>query len=332
MITLLYRKRTDGFSIEQIFDGLYDALNQLHLDVRRLELPYLTQGPLSVIRNVWYMLRHHRGGVLHITGDVHYAALLCPFARTVITVHDCGLLQRRTGLRRLAFWLLWFRLPLSLAQRVTVISHKTERELHEVISIPRHKVTVVPNFVGPQFMFTPREFSAVQPRILHVGTRPNKNLLRVIEALQGMNVELVIVGELDAPQRRALESARLSHQNVVAASSEQMVELYRSADIVSFPSTYEGFGLPILEAQAVGRPVLTSDIEPLRDVGGEGGVWLVNPQSTQSIRDGFAMLIESPELRSSLIEHGLLNCRRYSRAAVAERYRSIYRSVAAESI
>ncbi len=79
--------------------------------------------------------------ILHITGDVHYAALLCPFAKTIITVHDCVVLQRGSGLRGLGMRILWFSLPLRSASMVVAISEQTKRELLQTVSIPEEKIT-----------------------------------------------------------------------------------------------------------------------------------------------------------------------------------------------
>jgi glycosyltransferase involved in cell wall biosynthesis len=105
------------------------------------------------------------------------------------------------------------------------------------------------------------------------------------------------------------------------------MRLYRDADIISFPSTYEGFGMPILEGQAAGRPVLTSDLEPMRSVAGQGGALLVDPQSVDAIREGFLRLMNDGFLRARLIAAGRDNCSRYTLEAVAASYLALYRTL-----
>jgi glycosyltransferase involved in cell wall biosynthesis len=328
MISYVFRRRTaTAFSIEKLFDLLCLRVNDAGEAVRRLELPHVSTGVVSVVRNAWFVACQRDKGVLHITGDVHYAALLCPFSKVVVTIHDCVVLQRGTGLKRLVFWVLWFWLPLRLASVVTVISEQTRREVLETVKIPDWKIAVIPNFVDPAFDFDDRPFASEQPRILHVGTTANKNLMRVISALRGIRCVLVIVGPLTTELLRMLAQSDVQYENHVGIDHASMVRQYREADIVSFPSTYEGFGMPILEGQAVGRAVLTSDLEPMRSVAGEGAL-LVNPESADEIRAGFLSLMGDPLLRTRFVVAGRENCRRFSLDAVVARYRSLYREVA----
>jgi len=328
MITYIFRKRSSTvFSIEKLFDALFAHFERSGVRVHRLELPHISKGIFSVLRNVWYTARQRKAKLVHITGDVHYAALLCPFSRTIITIHDCVVLQRGTGFKRLVIWILWFGLPVRMASAITVVSEQTKKELLRTIVVPERKITVIPNFVDPAFTFTERPFASERPRILHVGTTPNKNLPRVIGALRDVPCVLVIVGDLPEAIRSDLHERGVAYENPVGVDHAVMVRLYRDADIISFPSTYEGFGMPILEGQAVGRPVMTSDLEPMRSVAGPGGALLVNPQSVDSIREGFLRLIGDGTLRASLIAAGKDNCRRFTLEAVAARYITVYRGL-----
>jgi len=101
---------------------------------------------------------------------------------------------------------------------------------------------------------------------------------------------------------------------------------YQDSDIISFPSTSEGFGMPLLEGQVVGRPVLTSDLEPMRGVAAEGGALLVNPKSVDARRTGFLALMRAGALRSRLIAAGKKNCSRFALESVAASYRALSRT------
>jgi glycosyltransferase involved in cell wall biosynthesis len=332
MITYIFRKHTAAaFSIEKIFNALYVHLEKTGLQLCRLELPRVSTGIVSVLRNILFIACRRKTGTLHITGDVHYAALLCPFSKTIITVHDCVALQRGTGFKRLVMWILWFGLPIRFASAITVISEQTKKELMETVAVPEWKITVIPNFVDPAFQFSERPFAIEQPRILHVGTTRNKNLLNVIAALRDIPCVLVVVGQVPEATMKYLEESGVRYENFVGIDDALMMRLYRDADIVSFPSTYEGFGMPILEGQAVGRAVLTSDLEPMRSVAGPGGALLVDPASVDSIRAGFLNLFGDAALRARLIASGKDNCGRFTLEAIAERYRSVYRSLEASN-
>ncbi|MDP8986463.1 MAG: glycosyltransferase family 4 protein [Pseudomonadota bacterium] len=324
-VTYIFRKRVPGnFSIEQLFDALFTRCERSGASLHRLELPYVSTGIWSVVRNVWFVARRRNTTLLHITGDVHYASLLCPFSRTILTIHDCVAMQRGTGFKRFIMWMLWFWLPVRTAAAVVVVSEQTRRDLLKTVAVRESKVRVIPNFVDPAFDFSVRPFPLAQPRVLHVGTAPNKNLQRVIAALKAIHCVLVVVGVLPDAVLEELEASGILCENHVAVDHEAMVELYRNADIISFPSTYEGFGMPIVEGQAVGRPVLTSDLDPMRSVAGPGGALFVDPLSVDAIRQGFRALMSDGALRSRLVAAGRDNCRRFMLDAVAASYLDVY--------
>jgi glycosyltransferase involved in cell wall biosynthesis len=328
MVTYIFRKRSPTiFSIEKLFSALYGYFENTGVGVRRLELPYISTGIVSVLRNILFVARRRKTRVLHITGDVHYAALLCLFSKTIITIHDCVVLQRGTGFKRFVLWTLWFGLPVRLASAVVVISEQTKNELLKTVAVPEKKITVIPNFVDPAFAFSERSFVSELPRILHVGTTPNKNLPRVVAALRDIPCVLVIVGQLPQAILNDLQVRGVRYENFVGVDHATIMRLYEDADIVSFPSTYEGFGMPILEGQAVGRPVLTSDLEPMRSVAGHDGALLVDPYSVDAIREGFVTLMGDKLQRTRLVAAGKENSRVYTLEAVAASYLKMYQEL-----
>jgi len=327
-ITFVFRKRTTAtFSIEKLFDVLSAHLRSVGVIVRVIEVPFVSSGIISVLRNAWFVRRQTKTPLIHITGDVHYAALLCRNARTIVTIHDCVVLQRGTGLKRFVLWALWFWLPIRAASAMTVISDQTKRELLDTTWTPESRISVIPNFVDPRFAFSERPFAAGRPSILHIGTTPNKNLPRVVQALRGIPCVLVIVGILSPDIARDLDTNFIQYENHVDIDDDSIGSLYRDADIISFPSTYEGFGLPILEGQASGRPILTSAVEPMCSVAGAGGALVVDPYSVEQIRAGFLAIMHDDVLRSQLVAAGRQNCAKYSLERIAARYLSLYQEV-----
>jgi glycosyltransferase involved in cell wall biosynthesis len=161
---------------------------------------------------------------------------------------------------------------------------------------------------------------------LQVGTALNKNIERVIEALEGIPCTLVIIGRLSAPIRDSLATRKIAFENYHSLSHEEVIQEYRKADMLCFVSTYEGFGMPILEAQATGRVVVTSDCYSMPEVAGKGAL-LADPNSVASIREAILTVIQNAPLRNELIAEGLQNSRRFRGEEIALQFEKLYESV-----
>ena len=165
--------------------------------------------------------------------------------------------------------------------------------------------------------------SAREFRALIVGTYPHKNLERVAAALQGLPIQLNIVGHLDPEQRALLDQLRIPYSQRADLSDSEMRATYQESSLLIFASTYEGYGLPILEAQACGIPVITSSIPPMCEVAG-GAALLVDPFDTSAIRSGVETLLRDANLRAALVSAGARNAAAYSVPRVAASYATIY--------
>jgi|694.fasta_scaffold09109_17 glycosyltransferase involved in cell wall biosynthesis len=326
---LFVQRRPSGaqVSIERLFDQVRATLGngiswQIHVS------PFASRGLLLRLRNLWAAWRAGRGRICHITGDVHYLALALPGKQMVLTIHDCAVLHRLRGWRRALVRLLWFEWPVRRAAVVTTISGATRNDLCQWLTPGlRDKVRVIPNCVREEYVPTPKDWDMESPVILQVGTGWNKNLERVAEALRGLSCRLWIVGPVDDRQRSILQSCGLDYECLGRLSDDEMVEAYRRCDAVVFASLFEGFGLPIVEAQATGRPLITSNRDPMAGVAG-GGALLVDPEDVDSIREALQKLVADGELRCALVERGFENMRRYQPAAVAASYASVYHELA----
>jgi asparagine synthase (glutamine-hydrolysing) len=326
-VAMIFRERRKGaYSIEGIFDGIARELSK-RADVVRYELG-------SRWRVLWdaYRLRRLRADVYHVTGDVHYMIALLPRDKTLLTVHDIyHYLAQLRGLRRWLYKWIWLIVPMRLARKVTTISDETSRTIRTHLPIRDRDLTVVPDCVSPSFRADPRPFDAREPVVLQVGTRPNKNVANVVKALRGLPCRLSVIGAMDVATRAELEAAGVSYETGEHLSEDEMVRRYRSADIVCFASLYEGFGMPVLEAQATGRPLITSDIEPMKSIAG-GGACLVDPRSPESIRGAVRRILDDDAFRSGLVDRGFVNVSRYSQEHVTRQYYEIYRDMHADAI
>ena len=111
----------------------------------------------------------------------------------------------------------------------------------------------------------------------------------------------MIVGELDDYSINLLKDSKVDYQNYVSVDKQELESLYLESDLITFPSFHEGFGLPIIEAQASGTPVITSNISPMKEVAGEGAV-LVDPSLKEDIRSAILELLKNDELTKKLVK------------------------------
>ncbi len=325
-ITYLFRSPGTGHSIETLFATVRQAVGEQTGTVPdAVYLPHISRGLREVWHNLRFIRRHRFDGVIHVTGDVHYAVLALPASRTVLTIHDCIPLERfrHSPLRYAFFWLFWYYLPIRRAGVVTAISEKTRRDLRRYLGRTADKIVIVPNAVSPAFRPQPKPFSTEKPVLLQIGTAPHKNVARLLDALKHIPCTLLLLGPIAPDLRDRLRGSGIDYESYQHLDLADVVALYVRADVVTFASTYEGFGMPIAEANRVGRVVLTSAIAPLCDVA-DGAAHLVDPTDTEAIRQGIRQLIDDDVYRQQLIEAGYRNARRFAPDTIASRYREQY--------
>lgn len=324
-IAFIERKYWGFVSIEKIFAQLAKNLRSEGLATcfRKLDFHNSFSG---IVRNL-LTFRRPDADIFHITGHVHYMALVLPPERTVLTVHDLGFLHIRSGFRRWLIKKLFLDWPLRRNCYVTAISQRTKEEILEYADVPETRIIVIENPLQEQYL-SPTEtvFRADEPTILQVGTLPNKNLPNVAKALSGIPCRLRIVGSLTEEQKDILADCRVNYTNDPELDDEGMRRAYEDADIVMFCSTFEGFGMPLIEGQSMRRAVVTSRIRPLTDVGGDGAFY-ADPTNVEEIRAAVLDAIGKDSLRNEIIEKGARNAERFAPELIARRYAALYREI-----
>jgi glycosyltransferase involved in cell wall biosynthesis len=310
-------------SIERVFASVRSA--SIGADVEVKVCRFESRGVFKRLYNI-VDAALGQGDINHITGDVHYLALLLRKSRTVLTIHDCRGMLWESGIRRLLYHLMWLMVPVSRAGVISVISEQTKREVLRYTSCPEAKIRVIPDPVGSEFQPTPKRFRSDRPTILQIGSGRNKNIERLAVAISGLNCKLDVIGPLTANAQLQLVQADVEFEWAADLSDSEVTAKYRNADLITFCSTYEGFGMPIIEANAIGRPVVTSSIEPMASVAG-GAACLVDPYDPISIRAGILRVIEDRHYREELVRLGFENAKRFSAEAVAQSYMDVYREL-----
>ena len=323
----IYRNSDLGYSISKVFRPIEEEMKN-YADVDSIYLPVSNYSFKGLWENIKYVQKHCKNkkyDIIHITGTEHY---LLPFLlgyKVVVTVHDLGRLSSLKGLLRWRYWLMQVAV-LKFANSVTCISSKTFHEVLQNISIKKGRMIVIPNGVDDIFTYSPKEFNSQRPIILHIGVGPNKNLARSVMALQSVNCKLRIVGKVSGPDVELLQSHKIDYSIVYDLSDDEIVQEYKNADIINFPSNYEGFGMPIIEGQAIGRLVITSDMEPMKTVAGNGAI-LCNPYDVESIRSAYLKAINDSNYREDIIKVGTENVENYRLEYITEKYVNLYRSL-----
>lgn len=267
-----------------------------------------------------------QGDVNHITGDVHFIAFFLERRKTVLTIHDLGLLQNRSFFVKWVLKLFWVTIPVKRAAVITTVSQATKDTLLSYVRTDPARIRVIHNPVSAVFKRELKVFNNICPRILQIGSKANKNVPRLIDAIKGLSCKLVIIGPLDAFLLQKIRDAGLWYENPVNLSNEEIAEQYISADIVSFASTNEGFGMPIIEANTVGRVVLTSNISCMPEIAGNAA-HLVDPFDSSSIREGLEKIINEDAYRERLIVNGFENSKRFDVQTITRQYVDIYTSL-----
>lgn len=274
----------------------------------------------SVVRDaLWYPVRLGRKGreldLLHCTT---FRGPVGSGVPTVVTVHDLAILRAPEAFPR------WHRLygkagltrVLRSADAIVAISEFTRSELVDLARVPEERIRVVPN--GVDAVFTLDGPRADGDYVLAVATlEPRKNLARAVDAAREAGVELRVVGA------RGWGDIDVDGW-VGEVPDAQLAALYRGARCLVYPSLYEGFGLPVLEAMACGTPVVTSRGTAMEEVAGDAAV-LVDPLSVSAIAMG---IDEANSRREELVPAGLARARTFTWERAADAVVELWRKLA----
>ncbi len=282
----------------------------------------------------------------------HYVLPPLTPCRSIATIHDCThLMFPQYRRRRLAYayarTMLWAAAHRS--RRILTGSETAKRDILRFFDVPASKITVIHHAVDDLFFQEPGEAELARVReryglhdrfVMYSGNvTPHKNLERLLEAFVLLRrdgrdgLKLLVTGGRPSRYSSLRGAVRRhglhGHVRFLGYQPETtLAALYRLADVFVFPSLYEGFGLPPLEAMASGTPVVASNASSLPEVVGDGAL-LVDPYVPRAIADGIHLALDDTALRGRLRERGLARARAFSWRASVERLHGVYRELAA---
>lgn len=322
-IVYFHRNINSGYSINKVTQGVLKYIEEK----KEFYVPGYHVTIKDILNNLFFVYKNReKGSINHITGDIHYCILALIGCKSVLTIHDTVTLDYHnySWLKSKIIEFLWFRLPLRFATKIVCITNETKQQVQKYTN--RTDLAVINNPVDEELLFCERSEMSNTPKILLIGTNDNKNVVRTIEALDGIDCVVTIVGKLKESQLITLQRLNIHYINKYDLSDQEIRNEYYNTDIVSFCSLFEGFGMPAIEANKAGRVLLCSDLPVLRYVANDAAFY-VDPYSVEQIKQGFLTLINDKEIRVNLVKKGLENAKRFEPNKLALQWKKLYNSL-----
>lgn len=323
-ILYIYReKEKREHSIEAVFDTVAKSMEDFGHDVYKWYKPVSWKQTFCEI----YKLRKKKFDVYHITGDVNYLWLFFPWNKTTMTCHDIGMYKNHPKtLIRILYVFISFILSSYFLKKITAVSLLTKNDLIHYLHINKNAVQVIPNPLSLPLQKKTKKFNKDCPTILQIGSGWHKNLEGLLESIKDIKCHVEIVGQPEEENMKRLKNYGINYTISHHISVQELIHKYEESDILYFVSRSEGFGMPIIEAQTVGRVVLTADREPTKSVS-NGAALLFDPEDHQAIHDGLIKIINNDELREQLIINGYLNADKYKPEYISKLYELFYKEI-----
>lgn len=270
-------------------------------------------------------LRSLQADVWHVTGDINPISLLLPASRVLVTVHDIGRFKELRGWRKWLYGKLWVEWPIRRAACTVAVSAYTRDDIRRYFPALRSPpIQIIHNGIQPELHPQSNMRDSENPVVIQIGTATHKNLDTLIKALPGLGCKLVVIGGLSSRQRKALDSGSFKYEVHEGLNRGRLWEELSKADLLVFASLHEGFGMPVVEAQLIGCPVIVSRMASLPEIAGEGAHYLEDPLDPQELREAIRLILGDEGYRRYLVGAGKKNASRFDFGRMFREYADIY--------
>lgn len=320
-----WKKNFVAFSLEKIFEQISKLLPADKFEIEFVKVPF-GNSFIDIFKNLLFF-NIPDADIYHVTGHIHYLALILPPDKTVLTMHDTGFMNTDNKIKRFIIKKLFLDLPVKRLKYITAVSETTKNSIIENTNCEPEKIRVIENPLQQHYLESKKKsFNKECPTILQIGITPNKNISNLIKALNGIDCRLKIIGNRIAELENPLREGNIDYEFAHGLSDTEMRAEYENADIVAFCSTFEGFGLPIIEAQAMQTPVITSRLSPMKEVSG-GAAYLADPYDISDIKQGILEIINNDDFREDILNRGVENAKRFEPRYIAAFYEELYKEM-----
>jgi len=312
----------------------------------------LVDAPIYSLKEQTSFLKSINKENLDLMHFTHFNAPIFYNRPSIVTIHDLTLSffpgKKKRGLLHRIGYYLTLRSAVKKAKKVITISENSKKDLLEITRIPEEKVSIIYQGVGEEFKpvedkkrieSTLEKYKIKNPFLLYTGVwRSHKNIPNLVKAFHMIRSEygitklkLVLTGKEDPfyPEVKDTIVALDELENVIRpglVSENELLDLYTAADVYVFPSFYEGFGLPPLEAMACETPVAASNASCIPEVCGKDNAVFFDPANFKDMAQNINALLKSTSLQSRLVENGLKRIKKFTWEQTAQETYNLYRS------
>ena len=320
---------------------LFDVTND---NIRTTRLPFSRK----VLHSIWYLglkaftkRRIPPVDVIHFPDPINFT--LSPI-KTVVTIHDIAWMKVPSAypVKSKVVFDIMLRRILKPSNHLIAISEATKSDLVQRLDVDEDRISVIHEGCDPKFRPV-KDFATIKEKyhirgdyILTIGVNPRKNTDRLIEAFSRLDgrilreYSLVLAGPNSYGGGKLETVADLGLENKIifigTVADNDLPGLISGAELFVYPSLYEGFGLPVLEAMACGTAVVTSNVSSMPEIAGNAAV-LVNPYDIEEIADAIEQVLSSTDLQNSLIAKGFLRARHFSFEKMARETLAVYKKI-----